>query len=31
MMERMRALFAIGAIGLGLALAPVAAEAKGCI
>jgi len=28
-MERMRALFAIGAIGL--ALAPAAVEAKGCI
>jgi hypothetical protein len=30
-MERLRALFAIGAIGLALASVPVAAEAKGCI
>jgi hypothetical protein len=30
-MSRRRSLFGIGAVGLGLALAPVAAEAKGCI
>jgi hypothetical protein len=28
-MSRMRTVFGIGAVGLGLALAPVAAEAKG--
>jgi hypothetical protein len=30
-MSRVKIVFGIGAVGLGLALAPVAAEAKGCI